>query len=290
MCNLLNLTLQYFNIAHFILMSFVPLLIIVLYFSFRHTSEKTKFWVILIVCIVNFIMYFSYKIVYCIATPEINIWNELPIHLCNLNLFFMPIALIYKNRYFFGYFYFVGMIASLSGIVFFGSVFLGYNAFSYVVLIYFIYHALLIVVSLLIIVFGFYKPRFNDILVALIMLAILAISLHIINIVFRVTNICETANYLVTFPQENNIGTDFLYNLIPVPLLYLLPMFAIIFASDLLLLSIYRMIAQKKFSKRLFSMNVNENEQLDENNFENKNCKKTHDSDISDSSKNEQAD
>ncbi len=199
-----------------------PIIIVAIYFIFRHRSQKAKFWALMSMCIFNICIYLPYKFYMCISIGS-PILDELPLHLCSFNLILMPIALLTKNTKLFAYFFYVTDFASLAGILFFGTIFLGQPIYSFDIIVYFVYHTCLIGISLLIVAFGIYKPKMFDIVWAYGILVTFACIAHCINILFRWTGWSPTANYFVTMGEQGNIACDFLMKIIPVPLLYFLP-------------------------------------------------------------------
>lgn len=221
--------MQYFNISHILWLLIVVGIVLSVFFVFRNKSEKTKYICLISMCVLNIVLYIPYKIVFCATVKGSLILSELPLHLCSFNLILMPIAIATKNKKLFAYFLFVGSWASFAGLLFFGAVFKGMNAYDYVVISYFVYHTLLICISMMTMGFGFYKPKFSDIGWAYMFLVLFACLAHCLNIVLRVSGLSVTANYFITMGDPGNIATDLIMSLIPIPLLYLLPVAVIMF-------------------------------------------------------------
>lgn len=234
--NLLNaIRLEYYSPAHLSMLIFAPILILILYFSLRNKSHKSKTYVLLGLCILNALLYFTYKIRMAQTFDDFEILNELPLHLCNLNLVLMPIALLTNNKLLMSYFYYVGLLFAICGIMFFDSVFLGKSVFSYVTLVYFIYHSILISVPILLVLLKMFTPKLSEIWKALVLLFALATVMLVINLIFRLTGICEKANYFYTMGMDDNPVLGPLMKIIPVPLLYYLPTMPILYGFAVLI-------------------------------------------------------
>lgn len=259
--NFISYKMQYFNIAHIAWLILCPVIILSVYFIFRHRSQKAKFWALMGMCIFNICLYLPYKFYMCIKIGS-PILNELPLHLCSFNLILMPIALMCKNKKLFAYFYYIADFASLAGILFFGTIFLGQPMYSFSIIVYFIYHTCLIGISLLVVAFGIYRPKLFDVVWAYCLLIVFACVAHCINILFRWTGWSPTANYFVTMGEAGNIACDFLMKIIPLPLLYFLPGVFVIGGGSCLMW----LLAHKIESKKLKNTEVAiKNSQLQEN-------------------------
>lgn len=231
--------LGYFKPTHFIMMLFIPIIFCSIYFLLKNKKSKTIKISLLVICGVNAAIYISYKLVMAFTFEEFVILNELPLHLCNLNLILMPLTICIKNQkfrdFFFGYFFFVGGIAALCGILFYDSVFTGRSTLSYAVLIYFIYHSTLFVLPYIFVGLGLYKPKINDAWKAMVVLVSLAFVMHILNLILRATGACSISNYFYTMGMPENPVLGLLQKLIPIPFLYMLPIVPILYGIDVLI-------------------------------------------------------
>ena len=150
-----------------------------------------------------------------------NIFNELPLHLCNINLFLIPIGLWKRNRSIMGFSFFVAPLGALMALLFPEPLFSGFSLFLPRIFGYYVTHALLVVCGLSLATLGFYRPDPKDIPRILKTFGLLAVGAHLINLLLRLT-LCPEANYFFTYGAEISVLKLF-WRIIPVPLLYGLP-------------------------------------------------------------------
>lgn len=234
--NLLNNSpLRYYSLPHLSMLLISPIIVITLYYILRNKTKKTQSIVLFVLAILNALLYLSYKLAMAFTYDTFIILNELPLHLCNLNLVLIPIAIATKNKLLMSYFYYVGLIAAFCGVMFFDSYFLGRETYSYIVLVYFIYHSILIAFPILFISLKFFTPSLNYIWKSLLLLLGLATIMLIVNIIFRTTGICPEANYFYTMGMPDNPILGMLMKFIPVPLLYCLPIIPVLYLFGVLI-------------------------------------------------------
>ena len=96
-----------FNGTYFICWCIAVLAMIVIPLLLKNKSEKAKKTFLVGLCVVNIIVFFVYKGFLSVdrdflAKAEIeggfNWFNELPLQLCNINMFLIPIGLLTKKR------------------------------------------------------------------------------------------------------------------------------------------------------------------------------------------------
>ena len=150
-----------------------------------------------------------------------NIFNELPLHLCNINLFLIPIGLWKRNRSIMGFSFFVAPLGALMALLFPEPLFSGFSLLMPRIFGYYVTHAILVVCGLSLATLGFYRPDPKDIPRILKTFGLLAVGAHLINLLLRLT-LCPEANYFFTYGAEIGVLKLF-WRIIPAPLLYGLP-------------------------------------------------------------------
>ena len=116
MYSLLNyVALDYYTPSHLMMLLVAPILFCIFYFALRNKTEKTKRIVLLCLAIVNALMYIAYKIVMAFTFDVFIILKELPLHLCNLNLILIPLAILTNNKLLMSYLYYVFALAVVIG-------------------------------------------------------------------------------------------------------------------------------------------------------------------------------
>lgn len=122
-------------------------------------------------CFFNLALFASYKLSLSMDAAYVrayypngfNIFNELPLHLCNINLFLIPIGLWKRNRSIMGFSFFVAPLGALMALLFPEPLFSGFSLFLPRIFGYYVTHALLVVCGLSLATLGFYRPDPKDI-------------------------------------------------------------------------------------------------------------------------------
>ena len=146
--------------------------------------------------------------------------NELPLNPCNIAVLLFPVALLRKNNTLIATCFFESLAGSLLAITTPIYGFDGYPVFSIHVFGYYVSHMALLLTTVLLAVFGIYKPKLADMKKVMLTLFILACAVFLIDLGMRVTGICETANYFFLFSHDENVLLKFFYELVPVPFVF----------------------------------------------------------------------
>jgi uncharacterized membrane protein YwaF len=218
------IVLKYFSIQHLLNVLYIPAIVVAFYYIFRNKSEKTKTWALLGLSIFNIIIFTINKFVLFRVFDDLEVLNELPLHLCNMNLILIPVALLTKNKLLMGYTYYVATIAAMAAILFFDSRYVGVNVMTYSIFVYFFYHAVLVATPILLVMFGLYTPEKSQIINVIILLLCMATVMHGFNLFMRSTGLCTISNYFYTMGMEGNPVLELLMKLVPIPLVYYFPM------------------------------------------------------------------
>lgn len=116
-----------------------------------------------------------------------NIFNELPLHLCNINLFLIPLGVWKRNRSIMGFSFFVAPLGALMALLFPEPLFSGFSLLMPRIFGYYVTHAILVVCGLSLATLGFYRPDPRDIPRILKTFGLLAVGAHLINLLLRLT-------------------------------------------------------------------------------------------------------
>lgn len=223
-----------FNAVHIGLFVFAAAVIVALYFALYRADEDTKKWVVVAICAANVIGFFLYKFalsrdaeflrVNCIS--RFNWWNELPLQLCNINMFLIPIGLLTKKRAVMGFSFFVAPLGAVMALLFPEPAFTGFSLFLPRMLGFYGTHIVIFICGISLATLGLYRPQLRDFPGIYLTLICLACGAHVLNLVLRRT-VCPFANYFFTYPADISILRLF-FKWIHVPLLYLVPGLAIL--------------------------------------------------------------
>ncbi len=167
--------------------------------------------------------------------PEVSIWTELPIQLCDINLLVLPYAVLSKKDVGFIRFFSIvfGIIGAFMAIVLPYPGFTGYSLLIPRVMGYYFTHFSIIFSAAALLTFRLYKPTLKDFRKAGVMLVAAYAFSVVVNIVLRCTGLSEKANYFFSFDPVGMGPLEFFYKLIPIPGLYLVvpivPLFTAIY-------------------------------------------------------------
>ena len=211
-----------FRGLHLLLLLLTAAAALLIFLLLRGKPEARRARFLIGVCLFNLALFTVYKLslsrdaVYVSAyyPNGFNLFNELPLHLCNINLFLIPIGLWKRNRSILGFAFFVALL-------FPEPLFAGFSLFLPRIFGYYVTHAILVVCGLSLATLGFYRPDPRDIPQILKTFGLLAVGAHCINLLLRLT-VCPEANYFFTYGAEISVLKLF-WRIIPVPLLYGLP-------------------------------------------------------------------
>ncbi|MCQ2435407.1 MAG: YwaF family protein [Clostridia bacterium] len=246
-----------FNPVFFALIGTIAAIVIGSYFIFRKASEKTKTIFILSLCAFNFILYIVYKVTlpfdeeYVAMSDTANpIFDALPLHLCNINLFLIPIAVLTKNKYIAGFSFFVAPLAAIMPMIFPEPEFTGFSLTLMRMAGYYYTHALIIICGLCLCTLGFFRPTFKVVPGTLVTFVLLSIAIHGVNTLLRLTGIYPDANYFFTYDAGGVSALMIFREIIDLPYLYELPAIPILAVYMVLICSITAIVDKIKKSKQ----------------------------------------
>ena len=195
----------------------------------RKRPKKQRTGFLLILCIFNILFYSVYKCLLSVdqefmlisQLEHFNWFNELPLQLCNVNLFLIPAGLLSQKRSILGFSFFTAPLGAAMALLFPESAFVGYSLMLPRIFGFYLTHILLIICGLSLSALGFYRPQRKDFPGIIAAFVILAFSAHLVNTLFRYT-VCPQANYFFTYGADISLLNLF-WKLIPIPFLYELP-------------------------------------------------------------------
>ena len=217
-----------FNTGFFVLMAAVVAVIVILSLSLRKASENVRRFVIIGICIADIIIFFVYKwalsgdaeFLEISGQTEFNWFSELPLHLCNINMFLIPIALLIKKRGLLSFCFFVAPLGALMAMLSPEPAFTGFSLFVPRIAGFYVTHAIVLMAGILLVSMGFYRPSFKDLPLTLLTVVLLVTAIHGLNALFRAT-VCPNANYFFTMETSGVSILDMFWNIIPHPYWYL---------------------------------------------------------------------
>ena len=124
-----------FNAAYLLLLAFAAGAVVLLWALLRGRSERCRAAVLIALCAVNIIGFFVYKgflsrdvqFLQASGLDRFNWFSELPLQLCNINMFLIPIGILTQRRSLLGFAFFVAPLGALMALVFPEAPFVGYS-------------------------------------------------------------------------------------------------------------------------------------------------------------------
>jgi uncharacterized membrane protein YwaF len=189
---------------------------------FKNKSKKAKDILIISIGVFDVLLFIVYKIFLSKDGYDFNIWKELPLQLCNINMFLIPLSVILNNKYLKSFGFYVGPLAAIMAMSFPEAGFYDNSIFLMRNVGFYGTHAIIVVMGVLLLTLGYIKLSFKDIINLLIITVILSLSIFVVNIIlFKLTGV-ET-NYFFTMNPSTVSLLHLFYKLIPIKYLYLLP-------------------------------------------------------------------
>jgi len=233
------LIIDAFNPTFFLLFAVFAAFTAALWAILRNRSEKAKRLTVVLIYLAALAFYWLYKYwisideAYSVITAEsgegaFTWWKELPLQLCNINLMLIPIAVATKNRHLTSFTFFMAPFGAILALALPSTGFAGYSLLIPRVLGFYVTHMFVLIGSPVIALMGFYKPRFKDIPFTLVWTLMITTVIFGFNMLLRIANVFDKANYFFCVEPLKDSPLELLWSLIPVPLLYLLPLFPIL--------------------------------------------------------------
>ena len=217
-----------FNAAYLLLLAFAAGAVVLLWALLRGRSERCRAAVLIALCAVNIIGFFVYKgflsrdvqFLQASGLDRFNWFSELPLQLCNINMFLIPIGILTHRRSLLGFAFFVAPLGALMALVFPEAPFVGYSLWLPRMLGFYVTHILIIACGLSLVTLGFYRPDFRDIPGIAGTFLLLGIGALAVNFLLRHT-VCPLANYFFVYGGDVDISIlNLFWKWLPVPFLY----------------------------------------------------------------------
>ena len=219
-----------FNSVFFMLMALVAAGTVALSFGFRKKSEKARTILMVSLCAATVVIFFIYKgflsvdeeFLVASGIDKFNWWDELPLQLCNINMFLIAIGALTKNKYLLGFSFYTAPLGAFMALATPEPTFIGYPLFMPRILGFYVTHMMIVMLGILIVTLGFYKPSFKSLPGIIAVFLMVAACIHVVNFILRKT-VCPFADYFFTFNPKGVSILELFWKWIPCPFLYLLP-------------------------------------------------------------------
>ncbi|MBQ6654095.1 MAG: YwaF family protein [Erysipelotrichaceae bacterium] len=174
---------------------------------------------------------------------DYNYFNELPCYLCNLTAIIGIIGTVLNSRIIGVYCFSIGLAGALLAFMKPDPDFRDMELISIRALGFYGYHSLLVIFCLGFTVLGLCEPQPSDVFGVVGITLVLTLIGHLTNFTVRKLHLCDNANYIFTYDPGDNGILLFFYKLIPVRMLYLLPVALPVGGIYLIIYCIYRLFA-----------------------------------------------
>ena len=220
-----------FNAAYLLLLAFAAGAVVLLWALLRGRSERCRAAVLIALCAVNIIGFFVYKgflyrdvqFLQASGLDRFNWFSELPLQLCNINMFLIPIGILTHRRSLLGFAFFVAPLGALMALVFPEAAFSGYSLWTPRIFGFYFTHMLIIICGLSLATLGFYRPRPKDLPGIAGTFLMLGFGALLVDLLLRHT-VCPLANYFFVYGGDVDISIlNLFWKWLPVPFLYEMP-------------------------------------------------------------------
>jgi hypothetical protein len=205
--------------------------------GFRMRSERTRMGLVIGLCALAVALYLFEKYWLSFDTEYLatvsggfNMFDELPLHLCNINTLLIPVALLLKRRVLL---VFCCLSAPIGAFLAFISPIAVFSESSLLLprnIGYYGTHALLIVASTSLVTLRLCRPDFKYLPRVITLMFALVLAMHLVNTTLRTSGISSHADYFFTYGPDSTVILEPLWQLIPIPFVYELPLLLVVVA------------------------------------------------------------
>ncbi|MDR1082734.1 MAG: YwaF family protein [Coriobacteriales bacterium] len=243
-------TITPFNPLWFLLMAGVAVMSWLLWLIFRKRAERVRRGLVIGICALVMVLYLLEKYWLSLDAEYLltqsggrfNVLDELPLHLCNVNMLIIPFALLLKRRMLL---VFCCLSAPLGAFMALASPIAVFSESSILLprnIGYYSSHSLLIVAGVSLFTLRLCRPKFRDLPLAIGIMLIMLVAAHLINTAFRLGGISSGTNYFFTYGPDGIAVLEILWRLIPIPLVYELPLLPVAVAYGLLVTTLIKIL------------------------------------------------
>ena len=216
-----------FSWQHLLIFTIVVGYTIGLYVGLKKCTQQMQFKVLLSLSILSVLLFaWRWRVLFTgqALTPG-EYGGLLPLELCNIGAFVLPLTVLFKKRFLFVFSFFINLIGALLAFILIPDSLHQRFFFHPQFLDFFIIHANLIAIPFAMIACGWYKFRLKDAVLATTLFYLLGLILLGINLFLEAINWRgDHTNYLFIMGPRGFPILNELYDLIPIPLIYLLPL------------------------------------------------------------------
>lgn len=227
-----NFIMRPFNSTFWLCFIFFAMLLVFSTLILKNKDIKIRKTIFVSACILTLIGFFIYKYFLSIDAEYdklrsfiggFNWFGELPLHMCNVNMILMPIAVLFDNKKLMIISFYLAPLGAFMALIMPGSGFINASIFEPRMIGYYGTHFMIMIEGIALVTYDFFKPTIKEIPRTIISTWFLTLGIHLINLAMRYSHLYDRANYFYTVETEQNFLLDIFYKFIPIPFLYLSP-------------------------------------------------------------------
>jgi len=226
-----------FSWQHFLIIAFVVAYTIGLHLITRKRSKNTQHKILFTLSMIS-VLLFAWRWRVLFTGQELTpgeYGGLLPLELCNIGAFVLPFAVFFKKRFLFVFSFYVNLLGAAFALALIPEALHARFFLHPQFLDFFIIHAGLVAIPFTMIACGWYKPRLKDAVFATTLFLMLCVLLLGVNLFLDAINwVGDHTNYMFIMGSKGFPILDQLNELIPIPLIYLLPILPLFFVYCIL--------------------------------------------------------
>ena len=227
-----------FSWQHFLLIGLAVAYTVGLFLVMRKCQKKTQHNVLLLIAVFC-VLLFAWRWRVLFTGQELTpgqYGGLLPLELCNIGAFVLPFTVYFKKRFLFVFSFFVNFLGAILAFLLIPDAIHERFFLHPQFLDFFIIHVNLIAIPFAMVACGWYKLRLKDAVFAATMFYILGAILLVANLFLAAVNWPgDHTNYMFIMGPKGFPILQQLFDAIPIPLLYLLPVLPVFLLYSILL-------------------------------------------------------
>lgn len=235
-----------FGLGYFIYLLIVIAIVVTLVLTLRKLSDKAQnITKIVLISSMGLFLLIEY-ISRLIGVDKVRLGDQLPIEIFDVFVGISVFIFFSKNTSWKKFAYLIIAPISLYGLIFVPNMYAQFETVSLCVISYYILQALLIANAILNMLWDEEELEKKDILISSMNFVIILSIAHLTNVFLQFTAWGVHANYFGTMGEKFDTLIGWLYKLIPVPFVCLLPLIALLVGVEFLLILPFDLIKTKK--------------------------------------------
>ena len=241
----MTVAMRPYNVTWYLFLLVIVFIGIGLYLALRYRQPLTQRRVMGTVAIANVMLYtaFTFQSILNPDLPQVTLAQNLPFHLCQVVAFGLIAAYFFEwgwlSQQLRLFLFYIGTITGTLATTSPVPYYVDRAFYSLAAIGFYGVHSMNAVMSILLAVFGLYKPKYRDAVRAIIYLLLLATLVLFLDIAMRAW-IDPNVNYFYIFSPEGAGILAMLYNILPIPFLYIFLVVPIALVGVPLVLVVYR--------------------------------------------------